>query len=211
VAVELIARALNNNVVVAGGDTADAVADLKETAKTTDPLPNEPLGQDDGEPEEAPQETGGGSASVSSGEWNPYTADIVGRYGKAKIDIMRAELDAHGVEWFDSYPGKQLHAMLKEKGAPAGEQANDAQTSEPQAEQPAESPQEQPAQATGQGTDEVDKEALKKILLNGASTIGQPAVQDAMEKACGHRKLADIPADQYLSVANAVKEAVGNA
>ncbi|NIP50647.1 MAG: hypothetical protein GWN00_20680, partial [Aliifodinibius sp.] len=46
--------------------------------------------------------------------FNPYEAELQARYGDAKVLKMRDWLDAKGVTWRPSWPGRRLHEKLLE-------------------------------------------------------------------------------------------------
>jgi phage recombination protein Bet len=146
---------LENAEITAPPDTSYKVKDkADELDKAT--------GHKEHEPEPPPVPT------PNEANWDPYTSPVQGRYGADKLEILKAALEAEGIQYQPSWTGRQLHeALITSKGV----------ESEPKAE----------------SSEDVEAAESEQIRRNIKKYLADPKTKAIAEKCAQELKIANDP------------------
>ena len=140
-----------------------------------------------------------------TGSWSPFAADIQGRYGKDKVDIMDALLAERGLPVKGT--GAEKHQTLLDCALKAYEPLDSQHLTMTEAEAPENAANEvaedaaPPAEVT---VDDVRQLAQKAM----AAKMAAPDIQVIFEKHGGYKRLPEIPAEKLARVFAALTKAM---
>lgn len=169
--------------MASGAEAAEAQSDLAETAS-------------------APDTNGNSETTTPSGDWNPRTSEVQGRYGADKLEALKAVATEMGVEFAKSWPGAKIHQAILDAADDKAETAmggeNDAEERVGGAEPEEESKTEAPPKGGG-------KEKLRTLLREAAGEVGKDKVMETMKSVAGTAKVDELTKENGPKVVKAIE------